>query len=105
MKDIFRNYNKVVKYLPMTKRRKRLSKDERDFDEKYFIIDKTDNILSYFFRIPLDYLLSIKTRKGKFRYILDVLEWRNDNKIETQYQELVLKALEFSKYIPKKNIY
>jgi len=105
MKDIFRNYNKVVKYLPINKRRKRLSKDERDFDEKYFIIDKTDNILSYFFRIPLDYLSSIKTRKGKFRYILDVLEWRNDNKIETQYQELVLKALEFSKYIPKKNIY
>lgn len=105
MKDIFRNYNKVVKYLPINKRRKRLSKDERDFDEKYFIIDKTDNILSYFFRIPLDYLSRIKTRKGKFRYILDVLEWRNDNKIETKYQELVLKALEFSKYIPKKNIY
>ena len=32
MKDIFINYNKVVKYLPNTKRRKRLSSDEREFN-------------------------------------------------------------------------
>ena len=99
MKDIFTNYNKVVKYLPPAKRRKRLSKNE-----KYFIVDKTDNILSLFFKIPLDYLLGIKIRKGKFRYILDVLEWRNDNKVETKYEELVMKAVEFSKYVPKNNI-
>ena len=43
-------------------------------------------------------------RKGKFRYILDVLEWRNDNKVETKYEELVMKAVEFSKYVPKNNI-
>ena len=97
-------YNKVVKYLPPAKRRKRLSKDEREFNEKYFIVDKTDNILSLFFKIPLDYLLGIKIRKGKFRYILDVLEWRNDNKVETKYEELVMKAVEFSKYVPKNNI-
>tara|TARA_R110002012_G_scaffold49026_2_gene127011 strand:+ start:905 stop:1252 length:348 start_codon:yes stop_codon:yes gene_type:complete len=97
-------YNKVVKYLPNTKRRKRLSSDEREFNEKYFIVDKTDNILSLFFKIPLDYLLSIKTRKGKFRYILDVLEWRNDNKVETIYEDLVIKAVEFSNYVPKNNV-
>ena len=97
-------YNKVVKYLPHTKRRKRLSSDEREFNEKYFIVDRTDNMLSLFFKIPLDYLLSINTRKGKFRYILDVLEWRVDNKVETKYEELVIKAVEFSKYVPKNNI-
>ncbi len=97
-------YNKVVKYLPPVIRRKRLSSDEREFDKKYFIVDKTDNILSLFFKIPLDYLLRIKIRKGKFRYILDVLEWRNDNKVETKYEELVMKAVQFSNYVPKNNI-
>ena len=97
-------YNKVVKYLPPVIRRKRLSSDEREFNQKYFIVDKTDNILSLFFKIPLDYLLRIKIRKGKFRYILDVLEWRNDNKVETKYEELVMKAVQFSNYVPKNNI-
>ena len=48
-------YNKVVKYLPPVIRRKRLSSDEREFDKKYFIVDKTDNILSLFFKIPRKY--------------------------------------------------
>jgi len=105
MKDHFKHYKKVCKHLPPnTTRRKRLSAEEKELDEKYLLVDKSINILSLFFKIPLKYLLSIKTRKGKFRYILDVLEWRNNNKIESKYIKLVEKAVEFSKYIPQNNL-
>lgn len=105
MRDVFKNYNKVVKFLPPIKeRRKRLSAEERLVDEKYLLVDKSINILSLFFKIPLEYLNNIKTRKGQFRFILDTLEWRSGNKVDTKYESLVIKAVEFSKYIPKKNM-
>tara|TARA_R110002012_G_scaffold33262_1_gene97616 strand:+ start:2758 stop:3075 length:318 start_codon:yes stop_codon:yes gene_type:complete len=105
MKDKFKNYNKVCKFLPpISLRRKRLSADEREFDTKYYMRDKNINILSLFFKIPIEYIKSIKTRKGQFRYILDVLEWRNHNKVATKYEDIVKKAVQFSKYIPQKNI-
>ena len=105
MKDVFKNYNKVALFLPpIRERRKRSSAEERLLDEKYLLVDKNVNILSLFFKIPLEYFNKIKTRKGQFRFILDTLEWRNDNKIDTNYECLVIKAVEFSKYIPKNNI-
>lgn len=105
MKDAFKNYNKVVKFLPpIRERRKRSSAEERLLDEKYLLVDKNVNILSLFFKIPLEYIKKINTRKGQFRFILDVLLWRDGIKIETKYEALVIKAVEFSKYIPKNNI-